>query len=161
MATEPTLDAKGFYDWLEADPSRQHLPQETMNVARSAWLAAHSSAFTQGVEMMREAAVQIATEHENARMGDAAKARDHGRRYEEMAWEYAADEARHIRAAIRALPAPDSANVPAVDEIDITGWGAWKSHAIPMHVARHIAAKVNERFAASPLPPSQEPGHGG
>ena len=42
--------------------------------------------------------------------------------------------------------APTADTGQAVDEIDITGWGAWKGHAIPMHVARHIATKVNARM---------------
>ena len=38
-----------------------------------------------------------------------------------------------------------------IDEIDVSGWGVWKCHAIPMEVCRHIAAKANERFGAAPM----------
>jgi hypothetical protein len=45
----------------------------------------------------------------------------------------------------------EAAKGGAVDEIDVTGWGVWKGHAIPVAVARHIAAKINERIA-TPAP---------
>lgn len=31
-----------------------------------------------------------------------------------------------------------------VDEIDVSGWGVWSGHAIPMKVCRYIAERVNQ-----------------
>ncbi|GAA4108547.1 hypothetical protein ACFFTN_01160 [Aminobacter aganoensis] len=34
-----------------------------------------------------------------------------------------------------------------ISEIDVTGWGVWMGHAIPISVARHIAGKINDLIA--------------
>ena len=42
-----------------------------------------------------------------------------------------------------------------VDWVDVTGWGVFKGHAIPVDVARHIAEKINF-YHAYRTPPSGE-----
>ena len=65
---------------------------------------------------------------------------------------YCGATGNHVRAIIDALPAaPAAGEAVAVDEIDISGWAAWKGHALPIEIARHIAAKVNEVRAAPSL----------
>lgn len=116
-------------------------------------LAAHSSAFTQGVEMMREAAAKLIEE----------SARSWPRQCRAVVLKDAA--------AIRSLPATDSGNVPAgewafvprepTEAMRHAGVEALDSN-VPGHNDGMLPGEVyRAMLAASPLPPSQEPGHGG
>lgn len=36
-----------------------------------------------------------------------------------------------------------------ISEVDVTGWGVWAGHAIPIPVARYIAGKINDLIAGA------------